>query len=138
MNNSKTYQRDNERLHQIQAVLTTPLASSILGTHPNDLLSTGHWITDVEVSSEWRGWWDWAADERNDDLEEKWIKLVRYYNKTHTVSVQKPSDIPEDLARLINAIKSLQLDRTQRTQLHCKHELGVSEFEMLAAEGTSS
>ena len=92
----------------------------------------------MEVPSEWKGWWDWAANEHNDDLEEKWIKLVRYYNETHTVSLRKPGDIPEDLARLIDTIKSLQLDRTHQTQPYCKHEFCVSEFEMFAAEGMSS
>jgi len=98
-------QHDIQRLLSIRSLLTTPLASAILQTHPNDLFHNSDW--DVVVPSEWRRWWDWAADD--DDEEEKWIELVLYYNRPLDCLNKS---IPEDLTRLIDSIRSLQLDRT--------------------------
>jgi hypothetical protein len=106
---------DINRLLSIQALLTSPLAASILKIHPNDLCTTGDWDSDAIAPNEWNGWWHWAAnDDGNDNGEdEKWIKLVRFYNEHSSGRISNnPSDIPSDLRDLMAKIKSLQLDRT--------------------------
>ena len=110
-----TVDPDRHRLLLIRALLTSPLAASILKIHPNDLCSTGDWESDTIASSEWNGWWHWAANEDNNDNgeDEKWIKLVQFYNEYSSERISNnPSDIPSDLRDLIAKIKSLQLDRT--------------------------
>lgn len=126
------------RLRAICDLLASPLASSILQTHPNDLCGNYY------PPDEWRAWWDWAGRDEGGGLEAKWIKLVRYYNRsvgsdpqTHlptsvASSVDKKIDIPDNLVSLIDEIRALQLDRSPfvhkcelLSRLQCAHN---SEF----------
>jgi len=106
-----------ERLQAICELLVTPLPSSILQTHPNDLfLNSG-------IPDEWCAWWHWAAAHDEGELETKWMKLVRYYNRPTDCPSQSQTsmttaitgsliDIPPDLRSLIDDIRVLQLDRS--------------------------
>ncbi|KII86564.1 hypothetical protein PLICRDRAFT_43197 [Plicaturopsis crispa FD-325 SS-3] len=59
----------------IRDLLVSPLASSILNTHPNHISTT-----EFMLPVPWLPWWDWAADLRADDAENpKWLELVRMY-----------------------------------------------------------
>ena len=105
---------DIKRLLSIQTLLASPLAASILRIHPNDLFITRNWDSDLITPSEWMGWWDWAANEDdNDNSDEGWIKLVRLYTEHISEPIpNNPTDIPSDLYHLIRTIRTLQLDRT--------------------------
>jgi hypothetical protein len=123
---------DINRLLSIQALLTSPLAASILKIHPNDLCTTGDWDSDAIAPNEWNGWWHWAAnDDGNDNGEdEKWIKLVRFYNEHSSGRISNnPSDVPSDLRDLMAKIKSLQLDRTPHL-----HHMDVGLKQLTLAE----
>lgn len=104
------------RIAAIIDFLTQPLPKSILATHPNDLLPD---FTIGDRAPEcWDEWWCWATDETRGD--EKWLQLVRYHNEgkngVHATHDGRDwSGIPRDLVRLIDAIKTLQLDRACQT-----------------------
>ncbi|KAF8585737.1 hypothetical protein K439DRAFT_1409758 [Ramaria rubella] len=77
--------------------LTSPLVSSLLECHPNDIAING-------PKQEWSTWWKWAATN-----EASWKLLVPRW-------VQHPaSDVPVELKRMLDTVDQLTLPRCVNT-----------------------
>lgn len=107
------------RVTAIIDFLTQPLPKSILTTHPNDL-HLDFTIGD-RTPEYWDEWWNWADEKRGGG---KWLQLVGYQNEgkfgvftpAHPMhDGENCSGIPPTLVRLIDNIKTLQLDRACQT-----------------------
>ncbi|KAF7977684.1 hypothetical protein HWV62_2928 [Athelia sp. TMB] len=99
-----THEQAQTRLTQIYALLQSPLASSILATHPNDL------VEESDVPSEWDWWSSYGSDscpqdETGGDNEEEWVDLVNHYNGTGTRTAYT------ELNKLVDQIRVLELTR---------------------------
>jgi hypothetical protein len=90
-------------MESISHLLATPLVSSLLLTHPNDLYQSA-----VSVPPSWRSWWEWAASPSESD-EPKWKILFQYY--TANAHSGEPTSLPNDLCRLLDDIRRLQIPR---------------------------
>ncbi|KAG6336264.1 hypothetical protein ID866_2818 [Astraeus odoratus] len=97
------------RIQEIYDQISSPLISSLLTTHPNQVALEGC------VPKLWSPWWDWAAEY---DLSSppKWQQLLSYYcrpnSSPHQPSTsQVPCQIPEELCWLIDTVRELQLSR---------------------------
>lgn len=77
--------------------ISTPLARSLLSIHPND-------ATLQPTPAPWSSWWTWAADAP----QPAWLQLLHYFMRPAAVRDQ----IPLPLRSLIDAVRSLQLERT--------------------------
>ena len=98
---------------EIYDKVSSPLATSLLTTHPNQA-TLGACVPDS-----WSSWWDWAAE--HDQDHPKWIQLLEYYCRPNEKDDCSPPtsscrsttqcQIPPQLCRLIDTVRGLQLAR---------------------------
>ncbi|KAH7913428.1 methyltransferase domain-containing protein [Hygrophoropsis aurantiaca] len=107
--------------------LSSPLITSLLVTHPNDIASS-----DFAVPSIWESWWPWAigSDDDNACATPKWLQLLRYSASSHGVenppttfpsngvhpnqdksNVGLGNGLPLELCTLIDTVLRLELNR---------------------------
>ena len=93
----------------IVKLLNSPLASSILRIHPNDVLKSP--LSDIsslnglDVPDEWSHWWDWAAEK-----EKAWIELARLC-RADQPGLTQWKDTPDELLALIEDVNKTVLPR---------------------------
>jgi hypothetical protein len=99
----------------ISTFLSSPLASTLLATHPNDPIPSA-----LAPSHPFAPWWDWSSA-----APDQWTKLVRYHDHDHppdrvlssvdAPAAAAPGDtpaIPASLTSLIDHIRSETLPRS--------------------------
>lgn len=88
--------------------ISSPLVTSLLTTHPNQVTLDGR------TPDLWSSWWGWAAE--YDQELPKWQQLLSYYCRP----IESPAEnggleisgfIPAELRLLIDTVRNLQLDR---------------------------
>ncbi|KAJ7695717.1 hypothetical protein B0H17DRAFT_1198493 [Mycena rosella] len=89
---------NTQALNAARELVTSPLVSALLYTHPNDLLgSRAAWPFHEP-------WWTWATD----TLSCRWMQLLEYY----TDPAQRTEwDIPVEIRQLIDQVCALALPR---------------------------
>jgi len=81
--------------------LTSPLVSSLLHCHPNDIAVDG-------PSPEWGAWWKWAAGDPA-----RWKSLVPGWPHDQGLGISDSNlDIPVELKQMLETIEQLSLPRT--------------------------
>lgn len=106
-------------------LVTSPLAASIYGTHPNTL---GALVVDDKaffVPPEWDDWWRWSGER-----EDAWSTLVKIGTFTSGADTHVPRDaedplkdqpdsvsLPENLIRLLSDARTLSLPRQPDDEL---------------------
>lgn len=88
--------------------IASPLATSLLTTHPNQVTLDGG------TPDLWSSWLGWAAE--YDQELPKWQQLLSYYcrpteSPTESASLETPESIPAELRLLIDTVRNLQLSR---------------------------
>lgn len=109
MNEEFEYKQALERMWKIHNLLSTPLVSSILQLHPNDLFQ--HSTSKISVPEEWNGWWEqWAATPA------RALRLIQFLNFADSPAKSSGDNvddvIPGELKQLLDDIRSLQLERS--------------------------
>ena len=93
---------------EIYNKVSSPLVTSLLTTHPNQVTLGGG------VPDAWSSWWDWAA-EYDQGQPPKWMQLLEYYCRPVEKGDPSPSipswQIPPQLCGLIDTVRDLQLSR---------------------------
>ncbi|KAJ7505564.1 hypothetical protein B0H11DRAFT_1979351 [Mycena galericulata] len=101
-------------LDAARALVTSPLVSALLYTHPNDL-AVSHTVWPFNEP-----WWTWASD----PMTSRWVDLLEYYSSTfHGLGFNRSKertdedesssspDIPLELRQLIAQVCALALPR---------------------------
>lgn len=96
------------RMLEIYDRIASPLATSLLTTHPNQVTLDGG------TPDLWSSWLGWAAE--YDQELPKWQQLLSYYcrpteSPTESASLETPESIPAELRLLIDTVRNLQLSR---------------------------
>lgn len=96
------------RMLEIYDSIASPLATSLLATHPNQVTLDGR-IPDL-----WSSWLGWAAE--YDQELPKWQQLLSHYcrpteSPTESASLEISESIPAELRLLIDTVRNLQLSR---------------------------
>ncbi|KAJ6584659.1 methyltransferase domain-containing protein [Mycena capillaripes] len=87
------------QLHAVRELVTSPLVSTLLFTHPNDL------VVSRPSSPFQEPWWAWASA----TVPGRWMQLLEYY----TDSAQRTEwDLPAEFRQLIDQICALTLPRS--------------------------
>ncbi|KAI6129680.1 methyltransferase domain-containing protein [Pisolithus croceorrhizus] len=96
------------RMLEIYDRIASPLAMSLLTTHPNQVTLDGR------TPDLWSSWLGWAAG--YDQELPKWQQLLSYYcrpteSPTESASLEISESIPAELRLLIDTVRNLQLSR---------------------------
>lgn len=96
------------RTLEIYDRISSPLVTSLLTTHPNQVTLDGR------TPDLWSSWWGWAAE--YDQESPKWQQLLSYYcrpieSPAENGRLEISESIPAELRLLIDTVRNLQLDR---------------------------
>ena len=120
-----------QKTQGIIGLLSTPLASTLIAVHPNDLGNHGE--QGIEAFS---GWWDWAQKS-----EFAWQQLISAYHESlydsstdqYLEACKNRIVLPSEISNLISTINSLSLPRNPYPVVPSisrekseAHELGMS------------
>lgn len=106
---SSQMESSTARMLEIYDRISSPLITSLLTTHPNQVTLDG------DTPDLWSSWWDWAAE--YDREMPKWQQLLSYYCRpTESPAESRGQEIsgsivPAELRFLIDTVRNLQLSR---------------------------
>lgn len=107
-------------LFHLHGFLSSPLAQTLLLSHPNQLFQDNPPFT---APQEWASWWEWAGQlclstnirtdvESEEQSHNKWLLLLRYYLEPNARPLAGAfSSIPSDLKSLVDNARHLQIAR---------------------------